>query len=114
VLRDRCGAIVAQVADRDPGLPGRIEIDVVHAGRGERDEAQRGIGADRRAVDHRLVGEDSFASSDAAWYVRLLRPVVDHDAGQGALERAGVEVAVADRTEVQEHRTHRAISRENS
>ena len=114
VLRDRRRAVVAQVADRDPGFTGRGEIDIVDAGRGECDQPQRRVGADRRAVDHGLVGEDGFASSDAAWYVRLRGPVVDHDAGEGAFERAGVEVAVADRAEVQEHRTHRAISRENS
>ena len=114
MLRDRGGAVVAEVADRDAGLPRRGEIDIVDAGRGERDQLQLRIGRDRRAVDDRLVREYRLAAGDAERDIRLRGLLVDHEARNRAFQRSGIEVAIADRAEVQEHRAHRAISRENS
>ena len=106
VLCDGGGAVAAQVADGDAGLPGRCEIDVVDAGRGECDQLERRVGADRRAVDDGLVRQHRLEPGDPAGHVGLGRALVDHDAGQRALERAGVEVAVADGAEVEEDRAH--------
>ena len=114
VLGDGGRAVVAQVADRNACLARGREVHVVDAGRGERDQPQLRIGGDRRAVDHGLVGEDRLETGDTRRHIRLRGLRVDHEAGQGALERGRVEVAVADRAEVQEHRAHRPFSRENS
>ena len=72
------------------------------------------IGRDRRAVDDRLVREYRLAAGDAERDIRLRGLLVDHEARNRAFQRSGIEVAIADRAEVQEHRAHRAISRENS
>ena len=71
MLRDRSGAVVPQVADRDAGFARGRKIDVVDAGRGECDQPELWIGRDDRAVDDGLVRENSLATGNAGGNVGL-------------------------------------------
>src|SRR3990172_2394744 len=106
MLHDRRCAIVAQVADRDTRGTGRGDVDVVDTRRGQRYEPEPRVPGDRGAVDDRLVGEHDLETGDACADLVGESLLMDYQAGQHALERPGVEVAVADCAKVQKYRAH--------
>ena len=107
VLHDRRRAVVAQVADGHGVFAGRIEVDVVGAGGGERDQFQRRCRGDGLAAYPELVDEYGPGARDRRGDTRLRRLRTKLELRERTQETRRVEVvAVADRGIVEKHGPH--------
>ena len=108
VLHDGGRAVVADVAHGDAALAGGIEVDVVGAGRGERDELQLRVALDALARDPGLVDQHDLAARNAFVHCGVRRVVVQLEAGEHVEERSRVEIAAErDGGVVEERGLHR-------
>ena len=83
-----------------------LEIHVVGARGGEPDEAQTRDGQHAGARDVQLVGENELAAGDALIHLGFIGGGVQRDAREHALQASGVEIVVADCSEVEKYRPH--------
>jgi hypothetical protein len=109
VLRDRGRAVVADVADRDAMVARGLEVDVVGAGRGQRDQLQRRRRGDQRAVDAQLVQQHDLMPRDARRHVVLPGRRQQLQPGDRTQQPTRVQVARAHSFVVEEYRLHRGI-----
>ena len=114
VLHDRGRAVIADIAHGDAALARRGEVDIVGAGRGERDQAQGRRRLDQLARDARLVDQQDGHAGDAPCHGVGGRGVVKRQVRAGVPEARGIEIVRGDGGVVEEHGTQGILRADRS